>query len=682
MLKSSKHRCSCYSQQSGSLLYGLRRDTPSTDRVLHERLLNILSRAAAHKSKNPQRLWAESERPKWWIDVTDLPWKNPREHPKDNKDTLKKKIEILEQQLKARGMMTKELEEELTIHRGSKKIDLELKSDFEAVISKASGLHFMLDKVSSKMGQSRIISDKMATYISETKSCIDKVHGVISAMFEQVQAREERKSGLWASMGVSKQQQQTVTRDDIVVDTFGLDTDLEMMEDLPDELAEIFSSRSEVLSPPFTATLSPPPDESDAVVMRKNYSSPQTHSSMPAESPYESLRISKPVLETLQTRNLEVDLSVPHRRSLSHAERTQTQAEAVHAVDFSTQGRSSVTFPLFTKRNWRQSFEASPEEFDQAPKRVKSPRMTAVEPATKDVIVIEEDDVHSGWRPLDYDTTSDSVSVTSNPVLTTSTLAVGLSSLKQRSSHSQDKPTLSASRRKALHPLTESQSSATTTAPDRVRTPPVATVAAHVTPRKQRTRDPLLGGGIFMSTSTPKVKADVTAYRSLLPSDVEEDAEFISLDDIEEVRETPTASMYAKDTSGMDHLAAMTSALSCEDLSPSVTEKVMTGKLPGPKPARSSAREAASERPPRKQPVGFVSLQTPLTRIETVPREMRTSGLADLGPAESSKYVLMPSDVARVTLRARDVSRKDGDDGNGEKSLSRAIGSLSGDFIH
>ena len=212
-LMPAKHRCGCFSQQSSSFLYGLRREAPSTQRVLLERLLNILSRAAAHKSKNPQRLWADSERPEWWTEVTDLKWKNPREHPKDNKETLKKKIEVLERELTKRKLMSEDLKAELEAHRDSKKVDLELKSDFEAVIAKASGLHYMLNKVSTKMEQSRSISDKIATYIRETRDCLDQCLKRINSMYHQVEAREKRKSSLWEQMGVSKRQRSEVPED-------------------------------------------------------------------------------------------------------------------------------------------------------------------------------------------------------------------------------------------------------------------------------------------------------------------------------------------------------------------------------------------------------------------------------------------------------------------------------------
>lgn len=204
MEKKSKHRCKCYSVESSSFLYGLRREGPSTERVVLERLLNVLSRAAATNNKNPQRLWAKSEQPEWWEHCTKLQWKNPREHPKDKKDTLRQKIAILERELKQRGLITPAMEEELELWRNSKKSDLELKSDFEAVIAKASGLHYMVDQVFAKIDKARVLTDKIAQFIRETNVCLEACVKKLNKMFERVQLREERKQSLWEKHGVSK----------------------------------------------------------------------------------------------------------------------------------------------------------------------------------------------------------------------------------------------------------------------------------------------------------------------------------------------------------------------------------------------------------------------------------------------------------------------------------------------
>ncbi|KAL8625628.1 hypothetical protein ACOMHN_043903 [Nucella lapillus] len=675
-------------EQSGSFLYGLRRDTPSTERVLLERLLNILSRAAAaNKSRNPQRLWAQSERPEWWTQVTDLPWKNPREHPKDNKETLKKKIEVLKTELRKRDIMTKELEEELEIHRGSKKIDLELKSDFEAVISKASGLHYMLDKVSSKMGQSRIISDKMATYIKETKHCLDRVHKRINTMYDQVQAREDRKSDLWTTMGVSKHQQ-PLARDDLVLDSLGMEPDLEMMGDLPDELAGFFSSKLPAFLPyPAEILPSQSSDFSDAVP-------PQSPSSMPAESSPEDFFISDSYRETSETDKPEQVLWARDRRSVSQPSSTLIEAKTAQAVDVSQRRSVSLTLPSssMTKRGWRQLVDAS-EEFEHEQTRVKSPRFgmdEAMVSASEGVIVIDDDE-NSGSRSEAY--IRDTAFVTYNPMLTSpvlhiesgkgrrhkaevETTQIGLVSKQQRSAHSQMKSTSSASRYKSSLPGFQSKKHSAF--PD-VLLSSASTVtrggSSGITPHRQKT-DPLIGGGTSTITSTPKAKAGMF-QSDMLPSDVFEDVGDVMLEDMSDVGEMLTVSMYAKDTSGMDHLASMTSALSCEDLKPSVTETVMTGQLPSPKTVRSLGFDTAV-----KTPWTYTITATGLERQPQKPATVglprpQTSVTREIVRDSPTEYLLMPASP-QLTVRRRGVSRKDD---NGGKSLSKAIGNLSGDLF-
>nr|KAG5698354.1 hypothetical protein BaRGS_010940 [Batillaria attramentaria] len=169
-------------------------------------------RAAAKAHSNPQRLW--SEEPDWWKECTQLLWKNPREHPKDKKEILKKKIEILEKQLRERGLMTSAIEQELELSKSSKKADLELKSDFEAVIAKASGLHYMVDQVYAKMEKTRVFSDKIADYILEIKSCLDMCVSRMEQMHEKVDAREKRKKALWEHFGVSKTKRTRISEEE------------------------------------------------------------------------------------------------------------------------------------------------------------------------------------------------------------------------------------------------------------------------------------------------------------------------------------------------------------------------------------------------------------------------------------------------------------------------------------
>ncbi|XP_076440038.1 uncharacterized protein LOC143279777 [Babylonia areolata] len=657
-LKSSKHRCKCYSQQSGSFLYGLRRDAPSTERVLLERLLNILSRAAAHRGKNPQRLWAESERPHWWTGVTDLRWKNPREHPKDNKDTLKKKIEILEKELKKRGLMTKGLEEELEIHHGGKKTDLELKSDFEAIITKASGLHFMLDKVSSKMGRSPILSDKMATYISETKSCVDKIHVMISAMYQHVQAREEKKSDLWAQMGVSKHQRPVLT-DDLQMDSFSIDSDL--MPDLSSYCLneDVGLSTSLGLQSMTSVTVSPESPELDISTY-----SPFTASSDGTLSPVPS---SSQGLESSQRLEYGQDPSAKHQRSLSEPDSTSAELETGRLV------LSAV--PFVSKRSWSPS---EPEDQEPEQTKAKSRRILpsqTVGSGAADVLVLSDEE------EIDHLALTASVSGRGprkdvKPPAESERMRVRLAS-KPRSPRSPISA-FSAGEYKSLSLSMHQQVQHSTPVVSDRGVPPISSI-----PRRTEAT---------ASTSTSTHKA-MAFTGDVLPADVVEDAdpELCDVEAILEESATPTMSMYATNMeTSVDKLADMTMALSCEDLHASVTERVMTGELAVPTSVGKRRRELAAGTTVEKQTrrPGSLSVEPkPVTGSTGVEHSRRFLVLREQGP-EKQHRPLVAVGTGGVQHQHRFLhlpvrpSGVPSEEETEDTSLSRAIGSLSGDFFH
>nr|KAG5698355.1 hypothetical protein BaRGS_010941 [Batillaria attramentaria] len=205
-------------------------------------------RTASRSEKNGTRLW--SEEPDWWKECTKLPWKNPREHPKDKKDTLKQKIEILEKQLRERGLMTPAIEQELELSKSGKKADLELKSDFEAVIAKASGLHYMVNQVYDKMSKAHVFSDKIAVYVRETKSCLEQCLTSVSKLFQRVESREKRKQSLWDKMGVSQSKRIRPASGDFPLDELGEVATFiqDNLLSLPDTQADVYSLQDLQLS--------------------------------------------------------------------------------------------------------------------------------------------------------------------------------------------------------------------------------------------------------------------------------------------------------------------------------------------------------------------------------------------------------------------------------------------------
>ncbi|PVD23199.1 hypothetical protein C0Q70_16462 [Pomacea canaliculata] len=201
-----KNRCNCFDEEINAVLTGLRREGPSTERSILERLVNLLSRAAVKDrgEVNPQKVWTKELEPVWWKEFTDLRWKNPREHPKDRKDDLKKKVNILHNRLTELGGMTTVLEEEFQLATNSNKADIELKSDFEAIIAKVSGLHFMLENVSKKLKAAKDFTEKIAHYVRKISSCFEKCQLVVQETTLIVEAKDKKKDQLWQSMGVER----------------------------------------------------------------------------------------------------------------------------------------------------------------------------------------------------------------------------------------------------------------------------------------------------------------------------------------------------------------------------------------------------------------------------------------------------------------------------------------------
>ncbi|KAK7485324.1 hypothetical protein BaRGS_00023423 [Batillaria attramentaria] len=331
--KPAKHRCNCFSEESSSFLYGLRREGPSTERVVLERLLNVLSRAAVETPKNPQRLW--SEEPDWWKECTKLPWKNPREHPKDKKDTLKQKIEILEKQLRERGLMTPAIEQELELSKSGKKADLELKSDFEAVIAKASGLHYMVNQVYDKMSKAHVFSDKIAVYVRETKSCLEQCLTSVSKLFQRVESREKRKQSLWDKMGVSQSKRIRPASGDFPLDELGEVATFiqDNLLSLPDTQADVYSLSPPILSPaPFVAeeVKSPPSVETAQFVPPKTQNTYQRSASEPYPTPAFTSVVTSDSVHSQQ-------------RSVSVATLTPSVLETIKASDIAQ--ATQPTFP-------------------------------------------------------------------------------------------------------------------------------------------------------------------------------------------------------------------------------------------------------------------------------------------------------------------------------------------------
>ena len=607
-LMPAKHRCECFSQKSSSFLYGLRREAPSTQRVLLERLLNILSRAAAHKSKNPQRLWVESERPGWWTEVTDLKWKNPREHPKDNKETLKKKIAVLERELTQRKLMSEDLKAELEAHRGSKKVDLELKSDFEAIIAKTSGLHYMLDKVSIKMEQLRGISDKIATYIRETRTCLDHCLARINSMYQQVEAREKRKSSLWEQMGVSKRQRSEVPDD---FETDGLELDF---DDIPPDTLRFIDS----LSPPSPFSSSPLSLSPTSVLTAEKITDVNTAHMTQQPNP----RSFSPLPATMNEQVPSV--AAAFRRSLSQPTCTHTVSEGTLQVMDLSVGKSvhlSVPSPPLPARKSRR-YSADEEEEDKE-KEPDAPRVQSarrgillqslkMKPVVEDVVVVvDDDDDDDGVLVVENVETSQSrssavggLSASVGPLFrgggAGSEGAKGIAEAsevqrrKDRGKHRRnphDRPKSLGTRDKQQFTLPAATAFAEhrrySSLPLGPASPCVSSISgvpfadsAKPPRRLLRERIDVTGAGV---TATSVVCASSSWGTSPLSADdLSMDSAEINqhdLDNVEAIIEdspTPTFSMYAADgTADMDHLAEMTNALSCDDLRPSVTEPVM-----------------------------------------------------------------------------------------------------------
>lgn len=586
-LMPSKHRCTCFSQQSSSFLYGLRREAPSTQRVLLERLLNVLSRVAAHKSKNPQRLWADSERPDWWTKVTDLKWKNPREHPKDNKETLKKKIEVLERELERRHLMTEDLKSELAAHRESKKVDLELKSDFEAVIAKASGLHYMLDKVSNKMGQSRVISDKIATYISETKACLDQCVIRINGMFQQVEAREKRKSSLWETMGVSKRQRSELFED--------LDTDCSEMDFDPTSpgafhLLDILDPSSPVssspLSPSPTSMLPVPTSSEETTVLTSASITPQPN---PRSIP------SPPTLPIPK-------VAVHVQRSLSPPSYTQPVSEPQYAMDLSMGKSAALSFFSFAPPAKKSRRHSADEEKEKKKVRVVAGMQSAprgilrqtqmLESMVEDVVVDDDVEIvgysqtHSaavGHLPSGARVFSGGAGSGGKTPAEAETQR--REELRQRR-NPHDRPKSFGARSNQQLTLAEPgvehrrYSSLPTAHGFQSGTSEVTHTAFADRAKPSRSpREKTLPVGAGSATAS---FVHATETSTLATDDLTVDSGEMSqhdLDNVEAIIEespTPTISMYAADVSGMDQLVEMTIALSCEDLRPSVMEPVVS----------------------------------------------------------------------------------------------------------
>ena len=608
-LMPAKHRCGCFSQQSSSFLYGLRREAPSTQRVLLERLLNILSRAAAHKSKNPQRLWADSERPEWWTEVTDLKWKNPREHPKDNKETLKKKIEVLERELTNRKLMNEDLKAELEAHRGSKKVDLELKSDFEAVIAKASGLHYMLDKVSTKMEQSRSISDKIATYIRETRDCLDQCLTRISSMYQQVEAREKRKSSLWEQMGVSKRQRSEVP-EDFETDCLELDFD-----DIPAEAFHIIESfspaspfSSSPLSPSPTSVLpvSPPVEKISDVNTDHMTQQPNPCSFSPLPG----------------TRNAQVlSVAAASRRSLSQPTCTHTASEGtLQVMDLSVGKSVHLSVPSLhpsAKKSRRYSADEEEEDKEKEPEatRVQSAPLgillqtPKMKPVVEDVVVVDDDDdvivVENAETSQSRSSAVGGLSASVGPLFRGGGAgSEGAKSIaeasevqrrKDRGKHRRnphDRPKSLGARDKQRLTLPAETAVAEHRRYSSLPSDPAppcllssisgVPFADSAKPPRRVLREQIIVAGAGVTATSVGHASSSWGTSPLSADDLSVDSAEMSqhdLDNVEAIIEdspTPTFSMYAADgTADMDHLAEMTTALSCDDLRPSVTEPVM-----------------------------------------------------------------------------------------------------------
>lgn len=554
----AKHRCSCFSTESSSFLYGLRREAPSTERVLLERLLNVLSRAAVNKtsSGNPQRLWSETEKPDWWDAVCRHKWKNPREHPKDNKPVLKEKIEILEKELPPRNLMTPELNNELELHKNSKKVDLELKSDFEAVIAKASGLHFMLDKVANKMGQSKVISEKIATYIKETKLCLDRCHKTITSMHDKVEQGEKRRSSLWAHMGVSKQHQTSpsnlLTDDDLETDCLELDLEADTLDEVQKDApatvtglqeSSIYLSDSDILD-----IINQHDVRYDPVYHRPL--TPQAHGDL---APDQKLK------------------SVQYQRSVSQPP-PQLVQETVHVMDLSQGKRVAVA-----------DIEASPQPLRRhlivgdGDNNEMTGRSRLESELTNPIIIDDDGDDHvdSFRHQSDRTTRFRSIETDLNTHKMPRVEQSGESHAYERSKSSGGYKRVAAD----LQSTSEKKS----------RKSQMLTSTSHGTSHYKQ-YDPLERS--WSSRPATRISAALSpeASSSLSADDLVEDGDMAvmsvrpqDIEDVEDILEestgSPTVTMYTgpDDCTAMDQLAYMTKTLSCDDLRASVMAECVQG---------------------------------------------------------------------------------------------------------
>lgn len=568
----AKHRCSCFSEESSSFLYGLRREAPSTERVLLERLLNVLSRAAANKkSNNPQRLWAESERPEWWPGVTLLCWKNPREHPKDNKKTLKEKIAILETQLKQRELMSKELEEELEAQKNGKKVDLELKSDFEAVIAKASGLHFMLNKVKTKMGDSKPMSDRISKYVTETQACMEKCLQVIEGFHKKVEAREQHRQNLWDRMGVSKAErgQPSAKRPHSDV-SYDLETD-SLSIDL-DDADDVEALHMALASPSFSAspfspaaTLSPSPQNMSDIAVADML--------MGVPSP------------TFIPQSQYVHAVTSYQRSLSMPSPVQAVPEPLLSMD-QLQLRSVSPIPVpgckpSSKKSMRRSDEARGKSLQQ-----RSPMDSLVEALGSEDI----ESIEISQSTLPPTSGSKGKRVAESDVQRRKDRKQRQSPLNRpKSSGIKEKsstpPTVEvkSSRKSATFPMSYRYSGGQLMQAGAPSNPEAGWQVLHTIPAsdpswplriKNDASSPLASEDLVEDGDGRGVRMDVS--RSSQDDDLDNVAEVL-----EESESRPTFSMYTvTDMGDMDNLAQMTTHLSCDDLQASVTEPVMDSAPP------------------------------------------------------------------------------------------------------
>ena len=576
-------------------------------------------------------------------------------------------------------MMTSELEEELTIHRGGKKVDLELKSDFEAVMAKCSGLHFMLSKVNAKLGDIRILTDKNAAYIRNTKACLEKSIGVVNLMFKRVEAHEERRSSLWASMGVSKEQRTGRLSEAEGEADFFLDIDDTYSEDDPLSPASPLSSAT--LSPQTVTSTGPSPPPSQPL--------PESSDTAIAEKSQTTVRSSSSLAEKLLPQKL--PLSLPLLRSVSP--QAPAEIEPLEVMDLS-QGKSvsisirppSSSMSLVAKRARQDSVKEKPGH-ESTYVQSKSRKMG---PAVADTIVMDEDVKIIGYSPSSGAVPSHSTSRThSAPLIIVASDGAQISDSesvrrKDRPLHRrqrQERPkTVGGREKRQAEDVFFRRSLSLSSSPQLQLTLSEKPDAVGTTDSQNQGRSVEMHSATVTSFS-PSLSPPVLLSGSPLASDVTVDGPEDDLDKVEAILEdswhVPTVSMYTEDVGEMDQLAEMTQALSCEDLSPSVMESVM-GDLPIHPVAPVTTAARHSPKPPRSSAASRVSAHS-----SYVGGTSRSLGGASAlvggtsrpaGGASSSVGGAISSLVGTSRSKERTNRPDSGSD------LSKAIAGLSGDL--